>query len=276
MKYTKKMKLVECKDDEQTIQPKKNDILDSVFVQPKTLQNLDSSMSEILFNKNLNDNQKWTLYNQILHRYLYFTKQYNPQYMTGVKAPADYSMYLDETSQRLNVPSTIDREIRYEPNTTQSSLNTTNISTQPTLNNNSMHAINDASSLNTTLNNSLPTTTFDTSMRSINDQDITTPVRHFFNAHRLSNANELNFPRTTSATETFDPLQNVRVAIPDIGIVARNTRAKRRAYHLDNTIPSPSARRKSPKRKGRRVVSVDRTANQNGGLLENWIQSHLS
>lgn len=268
MKYAKKMKLVECKDSDNTTPSKKFDVLDAVYVQPKTLQNLDSAMSEILFNKDLSDNKKWTLYNQILHRYLHFTKQYNPQYTSTVKTPPDYSRYLDGM-QLCSVSQSNDTEIRDSHNATQSSINTTNIAPQQNLSNISLHSLNEVPSFNTAFNNSLPSTS-NVTMQSIKDHDMSTPVRQFFNAARSSSANELQFPTMSKNIHDIELLPNPTVRLRDIGPVARNTRAKRRAYHLDNTIPSPIAR------KSRKLKSIIRTTNQDGGLLKNWIRTHLT
>lgn len=266
MKYTKKMKLVECKDSDNPSPSKKFAVLDSVYVQPKTLQNLDTAMREILFNKNLTDGQKWTQYNQILHRYLYFTKQHNPQYTSTVKTPPDYSLYLDGM-QTCNISQPNETDVRDSHNASQSSFNTTNIMPQQNLSNVSMQSINEVPSFNTAFNNSLPTTS-NVTMRSINEHDMSTPVRQFFNAARSSSTNELQFPTLSkNVRESIEILPNPVVRIHDIGPIARNTRAKRRAYLLDNTIPSPTAR------KNRKLKSA---ANQDGGLLKNWIRSHLS
>lgn len=78
MKYTKKMKLVEFKDGAQ--QPQIPNYIynnDTTYAQPKVLLNLDKSMSDILFSQNLSDNDKCSLYNQTLQRYLHFVKQNN-------------------------------------------------------------------------------------------------------------------------------------------------------------------------------------------------------
>lgn len=260
------MKLVECKDSDNPPPSNKFDVLDSVYVQPKTLQNLDTAMSDILFNKNLNDSQKWTLYNQILHRYLHFTKQHNPQYTSTVKTPPDYSVYFDGI-QPCNTLQTYESEIRDSHN---ASINTTNITPQQNLSNSSIQSINEVPSFNTAFNNSLPSTS-NVTMRSINEHDMSTPVRQFFNAARSSRTNELQFPTMSkNVREKIEPLANPLVRLYDIGPVARNTRAKRRAYHLDNTIPSPSTK------KNRKLKSTTRTTNQDGGLLKNWIRTHLS
>lgn len=65
------------------------------------------------------------------------------------------------------------------------------------------------------------------------------------------------------------------VRVHDIAPVARNPRSKRRAAHLDNTVPSPSVRKK---RRNRHGGSQDRSTqnmwaipSQRGGLLKNWI-----
>lgn len=269
MKYTKKMKLVECKDIDNPAQSKKIDVLDSVYVQPKTLQNLDTAMGEILFSKNLNDSQKWALYNQILHRYLHFTRQHNPQYTSTVKTSPDYSMYLDGTQPR-SVSQSNETEICDAHNATQS---LTNITPQQNLSHISAHSVNEVPSFNTAFNNSLPSTA-NVTMQSINEHDMSTPVRQFFKAARTSSANELRFRSTSkNVRETVDILPDPVVQIYDIGPVARNTRTKRRAYLLDNTTPSPTTRKKN-----RKYGPISRTSKQNGncGLLKNWIQSHLS
>lgn len=255
------MKLVECKDGENPIASKKSDVLDSIYVQPKTLQNLDSAMSEILRNNNLNDNQKWTLYNQILHRYLHFTKQHNPQYTSTVKTPPDYSLYLNGTKFS-NISQPNETETRYSHDEIQSSPNKTNFAQLQNLSNISMNSINEVPSFNTAFNNSLPSTS-NVTMRTINTNDMSTPVRQFFKAARSSSANELQLP-------TFELLQNPVVRLHDIGPVARNTRAKRRAYHLDNTTPSPLTRKKN-----RKLAPITKQ-NGKGSLLKNWIRSHLS
>lgn len=223
MKYTKKMKLVECKDSDNPSPSKEFDVLDSIYVQPKTLQNLDTAMSEILFNKNLNDSEKWALYNQILHRYLYFTKQHNSQYRSSVKAQPDYSMYLGGI-QPCNIPQSNETEIRDSHNASQSSINTTNITPQKSLSNISMQSINEAPSFKSAFSNSLPYTSSAT-MRSINENDMSTPVRQFFKAARSSSANELQLPTMSKNNhETIELLPNPVVQIHDIAPVGRSTR----------------------------------------------------
>lgn len=270
MKYAKKMKLVECREESTPTIPDKLEVSDSFFIQPKIIQSLDKSMSEILFNKNMADNQKWALYNQTLHRYLHFTRQHNPQYTSKVKSPNDYTMFLNESQQSVPVTS---RMI----NTSQPSMSTHNATQQ---------SINSHHTLNTTqpsidissnlFNTSIPTlqTSGDETMYSINDADLNTPVRNFFHTARTSNANE---HPSTQSTNAFQVIPEPFVRLTDIGPIARNTRSKRRAYHLDNTIPSPAVRKK---RKNRRGGSQDRTiqrreTGQMGGLLKNWISFRM-
>lgn len=148
----------------------------------------------------------------------------------------------------------------------QSLPNTSNITQQQNLSNISTHSINEVPSFNTAFNNSLPSTS-NVTMQSINENDMSTPVRQFFNAARTSSTNELQFPSTSkNVRETFELFPNPVVRINDIGPVARNTRTKRRAYLLDNTTPSPTSRKKNRASK----------QNGNGGVLKNWIQSYLN
>lgn len=77
MKFTKKMKLVECNDDAD--QPQQNgkcinNMSDESYSKSYKLYDLDQMMSKIL-KLNLPDNEKWRLYFQILQRFLFFTKQ---------------------------------------------------------------------------------------------------------------------------------------------------------------------------------------------------------
>lgn len=83
MKYTKKMKLVEFKDDIQQPHNPNYTYNDTAYAQPKVLHNLDGTMSEILFNNELSDIDKCTLYNQTLQRYLHFVKQNQKQPSTN-------------------------------------------------------------------------------------------------------------------------------------------------------------------------------------------------
>lgn len=79
MKFTKKMKLVECVDDESnsyngSIRKPSN----SKFIDPKTLFNLDSEMDSILSRPGCTDSEKWVLYNKALWRYLHFASKARP------------------------------------------------------------------------------------------------------------------------------------------------------------------------------------------------------
>lgn len=197
----------------------------------------------------------------ILHRYLHFAKQYNAQYTSTVKAPADYSMYLDVSQPRTLLSKETD--IQNSHNELQSSPNTTSNTPQQSLSNLSMRSINDVPSFNATFNNSLPATT-NVTMQSINENDMSTPVRQFFRAARSSSTNELQLPM--NARETIGLLPNPVVRIHDIGPVARNTRAKRRACHLDKTTPSPATRKKN-----RRAAHSISKQSGNGSVLKNWI-----
>lgn len=266
MKYAKKMKLVECREEATPTIPDKLEVSDSFFIQPKIIQNLDKSMSEILFNKNIADNQKWALYNQTLHRYLHFTRQHNPQYTAKVKSPNDYTMFLNESQQSV-------------PNRSR----TINIS-QPSMN--THQSINSQHTFNTTqpsmdVSNNLFDTTIpplpssgDETMYSVNDADLNTPVRNFFHTARTSNAHEFPSPQSNNLVQ-MQTIQDPFVRLTDIGPIARNTRSKRRAYHLDNTVPSPALRKKRRNRRGAsQDCSTQRRGNatsQVGGLLKNWI-----
>lgn len=258
MKYAKKMKLVECREESTPTIPDKFDVSDSFFLQPKIVQNLDKSMSEILFNKNLPDNQKWALYNQTLHRYLHFTRQHNQQYTSKVKSPHDYTMFLNETQS----PPNMSREF----DISQPSMSTHNATHQST---NSKHTLNTTQlpslsvSNNNSFNTSIPSIppSADETMYSLNDVDLNTPVRNFFHTARTSNAHEFSIPQSTDSVQ-MQVIPDAYVRLNDIGPVARNTRSKRGAFHLDNTIPSPAVRKKRRNRNG---------GSQVGGLLKNWI-----
>lgn len=268
MKYAKKMKLVECREENTHTRPDNFAVSDSFFLQPKIIQNLDKSMSEILLNKNLADNEKWALYNQTLHRYLHFTRQHNPQYTAKVKSPQDYTMFLNESQSVPNISHTFDisQPSMSTHNATHQSINSQHTlnTTQPTLN-----------TTNNSFNTSIPPlpTSGDETMYSINDADLNTPVRNFFNTARTSNAHE--YPLPQSNTVQMHVIPDAYVRLNDIGPVARNTRSKRRAHLLDNTIPSPAVRKKRRNRQGGsedRSTYNRRTApSQRGGLLKNWI-----
>lgn len=70
MKFTKKMRLVECEDD---INPNAQHVSilpdDTYFQNPKVLYNLDTLMTEILLRKDLTDSEKSNLYGQALQKY---------------------------------------------------------------------------------------------------------------------------------------------------------------------------------------------------------------
>lgn len=270
MKFAKKMKLVECREENTRAHPDKFEVTDSFFLQPKIIQNLDKSMSEILFNNKLADNQKWAFYNQALQRYLHFARQHNPQYTAKVKSPRDYTMFLNETQSAPNISHTFDisQPSMSSHNATRQSINSQHIldATRPSL---------DVSnhSYNTTLP-TLPPSDGDETMYSLNETDLNTPVRNFFHSARTSNGHEFPVQQSTNVTQ-MEVIPDAFVRINDIGPVARNARSKRRAYHLDSTVPSPAARKKRRNRRGgsedRSTQNMRAVPKQTGGLLKNWI-----
>lgn len=79
MKYAKKMRLVECDDNEseKTTHQQKYvyNLSEETFTKPSTFLDLDSTMRSILSREDITDNEKWLHYNQALQRYLFFIKQ---------------------------------------------------------------------------------------------------------------------------------------------------------------------------------------------------------
>lgn len=78
MKYTKKMRLVEMDSDNidnHSIMRFDSSQSEEKYADPKVLSTLDKAMCEILKNNDINDADKWTLYNQVLQRYLSFAKK---------------------------------------------------------------------------------------------------------------------------------------------------------------------------------------------------------
>lgn len=73
MKFAKKMRLVEIDNDfsnDHSMNQSKLNSDDEKYTQPKVLSTLDKMMDEILRQNGLCDADKWTLYNQVLRRYL--------------------------------------------------------------------------------------------------------------------------------------------------------------------------------------------------------------
>lgn len=224
-------------------------------------------MSEILFNKNLDDNQKWALYNQTLHRYLYFARQHNQQYIAKVKSPHDYTMFLNETQSVPNIsqgfdisqPSICTHNATHHSTNSKRTLNTTQLPFLDASNNNSF---------NTSIP-SIPPSVNET-IYSLNDVDLNTPVRNFFHTARTSNAHEFPISQSTDTVQ-MQVIPDAYVRLNDIGPVARNTRSKRGAFHLDSTIPSPAVRKKRRNRNGGSTLNMGNATPQVGGLLKNWI-----
>lgn len=79
MKFAKKMRLVECIDNDQNRSAEPNihtiNVKDEDYLTPKPLQNLDKEMETILNDTTTDINQKWTLYHQTLQRYLGLIKR---------------------------------------------------------------------------------------------------------------------------------------------------------------------------------------------------------
>lgn len=78
MKYAKKMRLVECTDNQNELtEPniRSTNLKDEDYSTPKALQNLDKEMETILNDTTTDINQKWLLYHQALQRYLGFIKR---------------------------------------------------------------------------------------------------------------------------------------------------------------------------------------------------------
>lgn len=235
------MKLVEC---DTGIDQKMGVINDSTYTEPKVLHNLDNAMADILYNKNLTDNEKWALYNQILHRYLYFARQ-----------------------------------------STMATTNTQKTSDTPTI--------------------------------PFNETILSTPVKHFFETARMSNANDLPPLQTLQCPQQLHQSQQLQVdrvndddddirthppgrrsellgaVDPDINfdpffdteIYARRLR-KRRGESLNTTLrPTVTPFKQPPKRKPRKHkdrntpnisdTSMESVNTVREAMLENWIQSSI-
>lgn len=78
MKYTKKMRLVECSENNNSysIEPTSTTFMKNEdYSAPRTLQSLDKEMESILNDDTIDIDQKWILYHQVLQRYLTFIKR---------------------------------------------------------------------------------------------------------------------------------------------------------------------------------------------------------
>lgn len=81
MKHVKKMRLVECTEDNQNHHQQQlpnihtYGVKDEEVSVPHTLQNLDKEMENILDDTTTDINEKWVLYHQVLQRYLGFIKR---------------------------------------------------------------------------------------------------------------------------------------------------------------------------------------------------------
>lgn len=78
MKYAKKMRLVEIDNElnnEHSLNQSKILHSDEKYAEPRVLSALDNMMNNILKQKDMSDSDKWTLYNQVLQRYLALVKK---------------------------------------------------------------------------------------------------------------------------------------------------------------------------------------------------------
>lgn len=78
MKYTKKMRLVECSENNNSysIEPTSTTFIKNEdYSTPRTLQSLDKEMESILNDDTIDIDQKWVLYHRVLQRYLTFIKR---------------------------------------------------------------------------------------------------------------------------------------------------------------------------------------------------------
>lgn len=90
MKFTKKMKLVECDDESATINQYSQQLNnDSEYTKPRVLSKLDTIMSQILYRKDIADSEKWKLYTQMLQRYQHFMNRDPAQIGINTQIPAE-------------------------------------------------------------------------------------------------------------------------------------------------------------------------------------------
>lgn len=70
MKYAKKMKLVSIDEPHHITKEYNLQLPDEYFTNPNVLFNLDGQMTHILSRQDLPDSEKWTMYSQVLQKYL--------------------------------------------------------------------------------------------------------------------------------------------------------------------------------------------------------------
>lgn len=112
MKHAKKMRLVECTDDNQPQHPVNSytqNLKDEEISQPHTLQNMDKEMKNILADTTTDINLKCLLYHQVLQRYLGFIKRmrvdiFTPQTSSqeGLEPSSSEDFNTDHRTQREN------------------------------------------------------------------------------------------------------------------------------------------------------------------------------
>lgn len=99
MKYAKKMRLVECLEGDHNQELETNSIPPNVkdedYSSPAVLQNMDKEMRSILNESTSDTGQKWSLYHQVLQRYLGFIKRIRN---------GDYTPGLNSHDGRENIP----------------------------------------------------------------------------------------------------------------------------------------------------------------------------
>lgn len=106
MKYAKKMKLVEIDDNSQLSSLSMP--TDENFSTPRILSILDNSMNGILNRHDINDGEKWTLYNQVLQRYLNHIKKLNAK--NSVNEQLSNSVQFNDQEHH-RTPDTFDNRI---------------------------------------------------------------------------------------------------------------------------------------------------------------------